>query len=101
MRKIIYTIAKPEVSGWLVAFAAAADILSTAPQVEHEANPIAAWVFAEVGFWPGAILMKLAAVLLIESIAYARKYPDWFRSLMFLIFSCAWFGAALHNINNS
>ena len=100
MRKIIYTLANPATAGWIFTAGAIADILSTAPQVHAEANPIASWVFCQVGFWSGAILMKLAAALIIGGFCYFRQYPDWFESLLWNIAGFSWLAVAAHNLNN-
>lgn len=92
-------MSNPEVSGWLCFAGAAADILTSAPHVENELNPIAAWVFSQVGFWAGAILMKFAAVLVAESIAYVRGYPEWFRVFILSGMGLAWLCVAFHNLN--
>ena len=100
MKTPILILARPVVAGWVFTAGAVADILTTAPQVHNEANPIASWVFDELGFWPGAILMKLAVALAFGALAYARNYPDWFRAFVYDLAGLVWLYAAIHNLNN-
>ena len=100
MHKIIYTLAKPAVAGLIFTAGAIADILTTAPQVHAESNPVAAWVFCQVGFWSGAILMKLGAALIIGAICYVREYPAWFEALLWTVAGFSWIAVSVHNISN-
>ena len=100
MKTMIYNLARPAVAGWVFTAGAIADILSTAPQVENEANPVAVWVFSLVGFWAGAILLKMACALVVGVLCYVRKYPEWFESLLWNLAGFSFLAVALHNLNN-